>query len=79
MRAGFNRRFPPFSTQRYLVIWLAGFVPLVVISTLMTALAWLLVPLVKIERIARTLDDRPVEWRVSLCHLEHAHYQARTR
>jgi GntR family transcriptional regulator len=37
------------------------------------------VPLVKIERIAHTLDDRPVEWRVSLCHLEHAHYQARTR
>jgi GntR family transcriptional regulator len=36
-------------------------------------------PLMRIERVAFTLDDRPVEWRVSLCHLERAHYLARTR
>lgn len=36
-------------------------------------------PLLKIERIAYTLDDRPVEWRVSLAHLKGAHYLARTR
>jgi GntR family transcriptional regulator len=35
-------------------------------------------PLMRIERIAYALDDRPVEWRVSLCHLERAHYRART-
>jgi hypothetical protein len=33
----------------------------------------------RIERVAFTLDDRPVEWRVSLCHLGRAHYLARTR
>jgi GntR family transcriptional regulator len=36
-------------------------------------------PLLKIERIAFTLDDKPIEWRVSLCHLEAAHYLARSR
>jgi GntR family transcriptional regulator len=36
-------------------------------------------PLIKIDRIAFTLDDQPVEWRVSLCHLKRAHYLARTR
>jgi GntR family transcriptional regulator len=36
-------------------------------------------PLLRIERIAFTMDDRPVELRVSLCHLAHAHYLARTR
>ena len=36
-------------------------------------------PLARIERTAFTLDDRPVEWRVSLCYLERAHYMARTR
>jgi GntR family transcriptional regulator len=36
-------------------------------------------PLLKIDRIAFGLDDRPLEWRVSLCHLGDAHYLARTR
>ncbi|MBX9589887.1 MAG: GntR family transcriptional regulator [Hyphomonadaceae bacterium] len=36
-------------------------------------------PLIKIDRIAFALDDRPVEWRQSLCHLKQAHYLARTR
>lgn len=36
-------------------------------------------PLLKIERTAFTIDNRPVEWRVSLCHLKGAHYLARTR
>jgi GntR family transcriptional regulator len=36
-------------------------------------------PLVRIERTAFTLDDRAVEWRVSLCHLRRAYYLARTR
>jgi GntR family transcriptional regulator len=36
-------------------------------------------PLLKIDRIAFGLDDRPLEWRVSLCHLGNAHYLARTR
>ena len=36
-------------------------------------------PLIKIDRVAFTLDDRPVEWRTSLCHLKRAHYLARTR
>ncbi len=35
-------------------------------------------PLLRIERIAFTIDDRPVELRVSLCHLAYAHYLART-
>lgn len=35
-------------------------------------------PLMRIERIAFTLDERPVEWRISLCHLKRAHYLART-
>jgi GntR family transcriptional regulator len=36
-------------------------------------------PLLRISRIAFGLDDRPVEWRVSLCHLAGAHYLARSR
>lgn len=36
-------------------------------------------PLIRIERTAFTLDGRPVEWRVSLCHLKGAYYLARTR
>jgi GntR family transcriptional regulator len=36
-------------------------------------------PLLRIDRIAFTLDDKPIEWRVSLCHLDGAHYLARTR
>ena len=33
-------------------------------------------PLLKIDRIAYTLHDKPVEWRVWLCHLKNAHYLA---
>jgi GntR family transcriptional regulator len=36
-------------------------------------------PLLKIDRFTFTLDDRPVEWRVSLCLLERAHYLAVTK
>ena len=36
-------------------------------------------PLLRIDRTAYALDDQPIEWRVSLCHLENAHYIARTR
>src|SRR5262249_43368042 len=36
-------------------------------------------PLLKIDRIAFTLEDTPIEWRVSLCHLEGAHYLSRSR
>lgn len=36
-------------------------------------------PLLRIDRTAFALDDRPVEWRVSLCHLDGAHYLARVR
>jgi len=36
-------------------------------------------PLLKIDRIAYGLDDTPVEWRVSRCHLEGVHYLARSR
>jgi GntR family transcriptional regulator len=36
-------------------------------------------PLLRIDRIAFGLDDKPIEWRVSLCHLEAAHYIARTK
>jgi len=36
-------------------------------------------PLLKINRIAYGLDDTPVEWRVSRCHLEGVHYLARSR
>lgn len=35
-------------------------------------------PLIRIDRVAFALDDQPVEWRVSLCHLKRAHYLART-
>jgi GntR family transcriptional regulator len=31
-------------------------------------------PLLRISRVAFGLDDRPVEWRVSTCHLDGAHY-----
>ena len=34
-------------------------------------------PLLRIERVAYGLDDKPVEWRVSLCHLADAHYLSR--
>jgi GntR family transcriptional regulator len=36
-------------------------------------------PLLRIARIAFAIDHRPVEWRVSLCHLDRAHYLARTK
>jgi GntR family transcriptional regulator len=36
-------------------------------------------PLLRIGRVAFGLDDRPVEWRVSLCNLAGAHYLARSR
>ena len=36
-------------------------------------------PLLRIDRIAFTLDDTPIEWRVSFCHLETAHYLSRSR
>jgi GntR family transcriptional regulator len=36
-------------------------------------------PLLRIERTAFTIENRPVEWRVSLCHLRGSHYLARTR
>jgi GntR family transcriptional regulator len=36
-------------------------------------------PLLKIDRIGFGLDGRPIEWRVSLCHLVDAHYLARTK
>jgi GntR family transcriptional regulator len=35
-------------------------------------------PLLRIDRTAFGLDDRPIEWRASLCHLQGAHYLART-
>jgi GntR family transcriptional regulator len=34
-------------------------------------------PLLKIDRVAYAPDKRPVEWRVSLCHLKDAHFLAR--
>jgi GntR family transcriptional regulator len=34
-------------------------------------------PLLRIERIATALVDKPVEWRVSLCYLGDAHYLTR--
>jgi GntR family transcriptional regulator len=36
-------------------------------------------PLLKIDRVAFTLDDQPIEWRVSFCHLPAAHYLSRNR
>lgn len=36
-------------------------------------------PLLRIDRVAFGLVDRPLEWRVSLCHLQDAHYLARLR
>lgn len=35
-------------------------------------------PLLRIDRVAFGLDDAPVEWRISLCRLDGAHYLART-
>jgi GntR family transcriptional regulator len=34
-------------------------------------------PLLRVDRIAFALDDRPIEWRVSLCHLADGYYLAR--
>lgn len=36
-------------------------------------------PLLKIERIAFGLDERPIEWRVSFCHVRDGHYFARLK
>ena len=36
-------------------------------------------PLLKIDRVAFALDEKPVEWRVSYCHLGDGHYLARTK
>jgi GntR family transcriptional regulator len=36
-------------------------------------------PLLRIERVAMTLGDKPVEWRVSLCHLADTRYIARLK
>jgi GntR family transcriptional regulator len=36
-------------------------------------------PLLRIDRTAYALDDKPIEWRISLCHLEDGHYIARTK
>jgi len=35
-------------------------------------------PLLRIERLAFGLDARPIEWRVSLCHLQAGYYLARS-
>jgi GntR family transcriptional regulator len=34
-------------------------------------------PLLRIDRVAYGIDERALEWRVSLCHLTEAHYLAR--
>ncbi len=36
-------------------------------------------PLLRIDRLAYALDDQPIEWRVSLCHLKNMHYLATLR
>ncbi len=36
-------------------------------------------PLLKVDRTAFALDDRPLEWRVSICMLDNAHYFARLK
>lgn len=36
-------------------------------------------PLLHISRVAYGLDDKPVEWRVSMCHLDRAHYFVRLK
>lgn len=36
-------------------------------------------PLLRIDRIAFDLNDRPIEWRVSICHLKGLHYRAELR
>lgn len=36
-------------------------------------------PLLKVERIAFALDERPIEWRVSFCHVADGHYFARLK
>jgi len=33
-------------------------------------------PLLRIDRVAYSLNEKPVEWRMSLCHLAGAHYRA---
>ena len=34
-------------------------------------------PLLKIDRLTYSIDDRPIEWRVSFCHLDGIHYAVR--
>lgn len=36
-------------------------------------------PLLKIDRLTRAIDEQPIEWRVSLCHLDNLHYAVRLR
>jgi GntR family transcriptional regulator len=36
-------------------------------------------PLLRIDRTAYDLDERPIEWRVTICRLDGAHYLARVR
>jgi GntR family transcriptional regulator len=36
-------------------------------------------PLLRIERVAFALKEKPVEWRVSLCYLQNAHYLTRLK
>ncbi len=36
-------------------------------------------PLLRIDRVATSLDSRPVEWRVSLCDTQHMHYATSLR
>lgn len=36
-------------------------------------------PLLRIDRLAFALDDKPIEWRISLVHLDGMHYLARLR
>jgi len=33
-------------------------------------------PLLRVDRVTYSIDGRPVEWRLSLCHLDGAHYRA---
>jgi GntR family transcriptional regulator len=34
-------------------------------------------PLLEIDRTTFALDDRPIEWRMSICHMDDAHYVSR--
>jgi len=36
-------------------------------------------PLLKVDRLMYSLQDRPVEWRISLCRTDHAAYQVKLR